>query len=83
MDVVLEGTATQVTSEAALQHIAEAYRIQVRLARHRDRWRLRRPLRRAHGPAPPPYLPYEITPSTVFAFGTADEYGGRTTRYRF
>ena len=32
---------------------------------------------------PPPYHPYEITPATVFAFGTADEYAGRTTRYRF
>ena len=32
---------------------------------------------------PPPYLPYEIAPSTVFAFGTADGYGSRTTRYRF
>ena len=26
MDVVLEGNATQVTEEAALQHVAEAYR---------------------------------------------------------
>jgi len=29
------------------------------------------------------YHPYEITPATVFVFGTADEYGGRATRYRF
>ncbi len=30
-----------------------------------------------------PDLPYKITPATVFAFGTAPMFGGRTTRYRF
>jgi hypothetical protein len=39
--------------------------------------------RRTPTAGPLPYLAYEITPSTVFAFGTADGYGSRTTRYRF
>jgi hypothetical protein len=38
---------------------------------------------RAPTAGPPPYHPYEITPATVFGFRTADEYGGRATRYRF
>jgi len=82
MDVVLEGIAAQVTGEAALQQVAQAYRTKYS-------W----PVTVADGAfdapygaptaGPPPYLPYEITPATFFAFGTADEFGGRTTRYRF
>ncbi len=30
---------------------------------------------------PPPYHLYEITPATVF--GTAGQFAGRATRYRF
>ena len=56
--------------------------VHVRLAGDRDRRRLRRPYG-APTAGPPPCHPYEITPSTVFGFGTADEYGSRTTRYRF
>ncbi len=32
---------------------------------------------------PPPYHLYEITPATVFGFGTAGQFAGRATRYRF
>jgi hypothetical protein len=82
MDVVLEGTATKVTSEETLQHIAEAYRAKYG-------WPVTVTDGASDAPygaptaGPPPYHPYEITPATVFGFGTADEYGSRTTRYRF
>ena len=82
MDVVLEGTATQVTKEDKLRQVAEAYR-------SKYGW----PVTVANGAfdapygaptaGPPPYHPHEITPATVFGFGTADEYAGWATRYRF
>ena len=82
MDVVLEGTATQVTNEDTLNKVAEAYR-------SKYGW----PATVTNGAfdaqygaptaGPAHYHPYEITPATVFGFGTADEYAGRTTRYRF
>ncbi len=82
MDVVLEGIAAQVTQEAALQQWH-------RRTGSKYGW----PVTVADGAfdapsgaptaGPPPYLPYGITPATVFAFGAADEFGDRTTRYRF
>lgn len=82
MDVVLEGNATQVTSEAVLQRIAEAYRAKYGWPVTVTGGAFDAPYG-APTAGPPPYLPYEITPSTVFAFGTANGYGSRTTRYRF
>lgn len=32
---------------------------------------------------PPPYRPYAITPSVVYAFGTSDNLGIRSTRFTF
>jgi hypothetical protein len=82
MDVVLEGNATQVTSETVLQQIAEAYRAKYDWPVTVTGGAFDAPYG-APTAGPPPYLPYEITPSTVFAFGTAEGYGSRTTRYRF
>ena len=82
MDVVLEGNAMQVTSEAALRLIAEAYRTKYGWPVTVTGGALDAPYG-APTAGPPPYFPYEVTPSTVFAFGTADEYAGRTTRYQF
>jgi Pyridoxamine 5'-phosphate oxidase len=82
MDVVLEGNATQVTSEAALQQIAEAYRTKYGWPVTVTGDAFDAPYG-APTAGPPPYFPYEITPATVFAFGIADEYAGRATRYHF
>ena len=82
MDVVLEGIAAQVTKEAALQQIAQAYRTKYAWPVTVTDGAFDAPYG-APTAGPPPYHPYTITPVTVFAFGTADEYGGRTTRYRF
>ena len=32
---------------------------------------------------PPPYLPYAITPETVYGIGTDEEFATRSTRWRF
>jgi hypothetical protein len=82
MDVVLEGTATQVTNEDTLNKVAEAYRSKYGWPVTVTNGAFDAPYS-APTAGPPPYHPYEITPATVFGFGTADEYAGRTTRYRF
>jgi hypothetical protein len=82
MDVVLEGAATLVTSEEALQHIAQAYRAKYGWPVTVTDGAFDAPYG-APTAGPPPYHPYEITPATVFGFGTAEEYAGRATRYRF
>jgi hypothetical protein len=82
MDVVLEGNATQVTDEVTLQQVAEAYRTKYGWPVTVTGSAFDAPYG-APTAGPSPYFPYEIMPATVFAFGTADEYSGRTTRYRF
>ncbi len=82
MDVVLEGTAMQVTSQDTLHMVAEAYRSKYNWPVTVTDGAFDAPYG-APTAGPPPYHPYEITPVTVFGFGTADEYAGRTTRYRF
>lgn len=81
MDVVLEGAATPVTDDAALHKLAEAYRAKYDWPVTVTGGAFDAPYG-APTAGPPPYYLYEITPVTVFAFGTADEYGGRATRYR-
>jgi hypothetical protein len=82
MDVVLEGSATLVTDEATLQQIAEAYRSKYGWPVTVTGGAFDAPYG-APTAGPPPYRPYEITPATVFGFGTAEEYAGRATRWRF
>jgi hypothetical protein len=52
------------------------------MARHRRRQRLQRPLRSAHR-RNPPYRVYELIPTVAYAFGTANNLGERSTRFRF
>jgi hypothetical protein len=82
MDVVLEGIATPVTDHDTLQQVADAYRDRYGWPVTVTGGAFDAPYR-APTAGPPPYQPYRITPVTVFGFGTADDYGSRTTRYRF
>ena len=82
IDVVLEGVATQVTSEDTLQKVAKAYRSKYGWPVTVTDGAFDAPYG-APTAGPPPYHPYEITAATVFGFGTAEEYEGRATRYRF
>jgi hypothetical protein len=78
-DLVIEGEATKVTDEARLQHIADAYAA--------EGWQptVRDGALYAEYSAPsagaPPWEVYEVTPTTIFALGTAEPYGA--TRWRF
>jgi nitroimidazol reductase NimA-like FMN-containing flavoprotein (pyridoxamine 5'-phosphate oxidase superfamily) len=82
MDVILEGTATQVTDGDTLHRVAEEYR-------GKYDWPVTVTGGAFDAPygAPtagsPPYHLYRVTPATIFGFGTANEYAGRATRYRF
>jgi nitroimidazol reductase NimA-like FMN-containing flavoprotein (pyridoxamine 5'-phosphate oxidase superfamily) len=79
LDLVVEGEATRVRDDAKLQRAAEVYaskygwRVTVRDgAFHADG---------APTAGPPPYELYEVTPTTVFGFGTDETLGA--TRWRF
>jgi hypothetical protein len=83
LDLVLEGTATWVTDEGALERIAEAYH---------DKYDWPVTLRGdgaydapygAPSAGPPPYRPYAVVPSVVYGFGTDDSHYARSTRWRF
>ena len=82
MHIVIEGTASPVQADAALEQVAEAYR-------SKYNW----PVTVVHGgfdapyaaPAagPPPYEPYQVTPTAVYGWGTNDIIGPRHTRWSF
>jgi nitroimidazol reductase NimA-like FMN-containing flavoprotein (pyridoxamine 5'-phosphate oxidase superfamily) len=76
-DIVVEGQATIVTDEATLQRGAELYEgwgPTVRDGAFYHEFS-------APSAGPPPWYLYEVTPETVFAFGTAEPYGA--TRFDF
>jgi hypothetical protein len=72
-DLVIEGTAERVVDADELRTVAEAY--------NKEGW----PAQvdgdaftaeySAPSAGPPPWYVYRLTPSTVFAFGTAEPYG--------
>lgn len=82
IDFVVEGTAAAVTDPDLLERIAAAYH-------DKYQW----PVRIVDGaftapygaPAagPPPYQPFAVTPTTIYGFGTTEELGPRSTRWRF
>jgi Pyridoxamine 5'-phosphate oxidase len=82
MDIVLEGSAARVTSQDTLHQVAEAYRAKYDWPVTVTGSAFDAPYG-APTAGPPPYLPFEITPATVFGFGTADGFAGRTTRFAF
>jgi pyridoxine/pyridoxamine 5'-phosphate oxidase len=79
LDLVVEGTATQVTDDATLQRLAERYTAQGWPARVED-GALTAPYS-APSAGPPPWYLYVLTPSTAFGVATAEPYGA--TRWRF
>ena len=82
LDVVLEGTATRVTDDDTLERVAGAYRskygwpVEIRDGAFDAPYG-------APTAGPPPYVVYEIAPVQIFGFGTSDDLGPRTTRWRF
>jgi Pyridoxamine 5'-phosphate oxidase len=78
-DLVVEGEAKMVTDEATLRRIAEAFAAEGWEATVRDGALYAEYSAPAAGP--PPWHVYEMTPTTVFALGTAEPYGA--ARWRF
>lgn len=80
VDLVAEGTASQVTDEPTLRRVADAYatvydwHVTVRRGAFHD-------VEGAPTAGPPPYDVYTVTPATAFGFGTDESY--TATRWRF
>jgi uncharacterized pyridoxamine 5'-phosphate oxidase family protein len=83
IDIVIEGTASWVDDRGLLEQIAAAYD-------SKYGWPVTvTPENMFDAPygaptaGPPPYRVYQITPVTVYGFGTDDGLGVRSTRFRF
>ncbi len=81
MDVVVEGTAARVTDQETLARVAEEYRSKYGWPVEVEDGAFDAPYG-APTAGPPPYVVYRIAPVQVFAFGTDDALGPRTTRWR-
>lgn len=81
IDIVVEGATTWVDDRTPAGADRRGLSPQVRLAGDHHRGEhVHRPLRRTNR-RPPPYRAYEITPRVVYAFGTSDNLGARSTRF--
>jgi hypothetical protein len=78
-DLVVEGTAAKVTDPARVERIAAAFAAEGWPATARDGVLYAEYSAPTAGP--PPWDVYEVTPSTVFALGTEEPWGGM--RWRF
>jgi hypothetical protein len=83
MDIVIEGTVAWIGDPRRLQHVGDAYR-------DKYGWPVTVTTDGAftapYGAptaGPPPYRVYEITPTVAYAFGTGNNLGERSTRFRF
>jgi nitroimidazol reductase NimA-like FMN-containing flavoprotein (pyridoxamine 5'-phosphate oxidase superfamily) len=79
LHVVVEGNTTRVRDELRLRRVADAY-----AAKYGWQVAVRDGVFHADGAptaGPPPFDVYEVTPTTVFAFGTDESYGA--ARWRF
>jgi Pyridoxamine 5'-phosphate oxidase len=83
MDIVIEGPIAWIDDRQRLQRIGQAYQ-------DKYGWPVTVTADNAfHAPygAPtaghPPYRVYELTPSVAYAFGTGENLGERSTRFRF
>jgi nitroimidazol reductase NimA-like FMN-containing flavoprotein (pyridoxamine 5'-phosphate oxidase superfamily) len=82
LDIVVEGSARQVSDDSTLQRVADAYNEKYRWPATVKAGAFDAPYG-APTAGPPPYELFELTPTTVFAFGTDDTYAPQSTRYRF
>jgi Pyridoxamine 5'-phosphate oxidase len=81
-DLVVEGTATTVTDEASIERIGGLYESGGwRTIIHDGALAVEGEFS-APSAGPPPWHVYELTPTTVFAVGTAEPYGAARFRLR-
>jgi hypothetical protein len=83
VDIVIEGTVAWIDDDQQLRRVGDAYR---------DKYGWPVTVTAGHAfdasyGAPtaghPPYRVYELTPTVAYAFGTGNNLGERSTRYRF
>lgn len=83
IDIVVEGPTSWVSDRPAAEAVAAAYA---------DKYSWPVTITEEHmfdapygapTAGPPPYRVYEITPRLAYAFGTGDDLGVRSTRFRF
>ena len=82
MDLVVEGVAEFVADPDHLQRLADAYRAKYGWPPVVVDGAFDAPYG-APTAGPPPYHPFAIAPGAVYAFGTSEELGPRTTRFAF
>lgn len=82
MHIVLEGTASPVQGAPMLDRVADAYRSKYDWPVTVVEGGFEAPYA-APAAGPPPYEPYQITPTVVYGFGFADSLVHRHTRWRF
>lgn len=82
MDLVVEGVAAFVTDPDHLQRLADAYKDKYGWPPVVVDGAFDAPYG-APTAGPPPYRPFAITPQAVYAFGTDDAFGPRSTRFAF
>jgi hypothetical protein len=83
IDIVVEGPASWVDDPDLLEEIASAYDSKYGWPVTITKQNMFDAPYGAPTAGPPPYRAYEITPRLVYAFGTSDNLGVRSTRFRF
>jgi hypothetical protein len=81
MHIVIEGVASRIEGDA-VERVADAYRSKYDWPVTPVEGGFDAPYA-APGAGPPPYQPYAVTPTAVYAIVTDDTLGPRHTRFRF
>lgn len=82
MDIVIEGTTSWVDDRGVLELVAAAYDSKYGWPVSITDANMFDAPYGAPSAGPPPYRVYQITPAVVYGFGTADNLGARSTRFR-
>jgi len=83
IDIVIEGPTSWVSNRQLAEDVAAAYHDKYRWPVTVTDENLFDAPYGAPTAGPPPYRVYEIAPRLVYAFGTGDDLGARSTRFRF
>jgi Pyridoxamine 5'-phosphate oxidase len=83
IDIVVEGSTAWVDDRHLLEQVASAYDSKYGWPVTITKENMFDAPYGAPTAGPPPYRAYEITPRLVYAFGTSDNLGVRSTRFRF
>jgi hypothetical protein len=83
IDIVIEGSASWVDERGVLEQIAAAYDRKYGWPVTITSENMFTAPYGAPTAGPPPYRVYQLTPAVAYGFGTGDDLGVRSTRFRF